>query len=477
MAQIPNEDNPEEQRSDEDKTLKNSILVVTAFTAFLISFVFSAFNVALPAIGSEFTADAVALGWVISSFTLTTGISLLIFGRIGDIVGRRKIFTLGMVFFTLSTFLMIFSWNISILIFLRAVKGIANAMISGTIMAIVSAVFQPGERGKALGLNLTSTYLGISLGPFGGGLLVQYFGWRSILVVLVPFQIISLILIKLKFKTEWADSAGEKFDWKGSLAFGFAMFAFMYGFSLLPSVTGWIFLGGGFLFGVLFVIIELRVNNPIFDFQLILNNRMFAFSSLASIFVYIAMGAIGFFSSLYLQYLKNLDAAAAGLIMISQPLTTALLSTLSGKLSDRINPGIIASIGLGIVSIGLFMFFLIGEASSIAYLVSLLVIIGFGFGMFSSPNTNAIMSSVENKFLGTASATLGTVRTIGQMMSMGIAMILFSLYIGREVISPTVYPALLAAIQRGFLIFSIIAALGIFVSLARSKRVTRKPAN
>ena len=188
------------------------------------------------------------------------------------------------------------------------------------------------------------------------------------------------------------------------------------------------------------------------------------------IHIFTSIGTIGFFNSLYLQHIKNLDATTTGFIMITQPLGTALLSVVAGKLSDRINPGILASIGMGIVAIGLFLFSLVNEASHIIYMVSLLALIGLGFGLFSSPNTNAIMSSVENKYLGIASGTLGTMRTIGQMLSMGIVVMLFSFFMGREVINPSIYPELLAAIRTGFFVFSILCGLGVFVSLARNKR-------
>ena len=457
------------QASEQEKSLKKSILIIAAFAAFLSSFLFSAIVLALPAMGEEFNANAIEMGWILNSFSLSSGVFLLVFGRLGDIAGRKRIFSFGILFLTLSTFFIVFSPNILIVIILRIIQGLSNAMIFGTIMAIVSAAFKPGERGRAVGLNLTSTYLGLSLGPLLGGFLILYLGWRSIFIFIVPFNIVTLILIKLKIKIEWADSSGERFDLKGSIIYCFALFGFMYGFSILPSLIGWICLAMGLLFGFIFMLIELKTENPIFEFKLIFKNRMFAFSSLSSIIIYASIGTISFYTSLYLQYLKNLDAMTTGLIMISQPLGTAILSTLAGKLSDNGNPGIIASIGMGTVSIGLFLFYFINENTNIAYLIALLGLIGLGFGLFSSPNTNAIMSSVEKKYLGIASGTLGTMRTIGQMLSMGIAMMLFSLYIGREIITPSIYPALLIAIRTSFLIFAILCTLGIFVSLSRNK--------
>ena len=456
--------------SKEEKSLKTSILIVTAIAAFLPSLLFTALVLGLPAIGNEFNANAIELGWILNSFTLSSGIFMLISGKLGDIFGRKKILSLGLFLYALSTLFISLSPNVYLIIALRVVQGIANAMVYGTVIAIVSSVFKKGERGRAVGINLTATYLGMSLGPFFGGFLTQYLGWRSVFLFLAPCFLLTLILCQLRIKTEWSDSAGEKFDIKGSLAYSFALLGIMYGFSILPSLAAWIILGAGLLFGILFFFTELKVENPIFEFKLIIYNRLFAFSILTSIFTYTATASIGFFSSLFLQYLKGIDATTAGLIMIAQPMGITLLSTQAGKLSDKFNPGIIASIGLGIISIGLGLFWFINENTHIAYMIVLLIIIGLGFGIFSSPNTNAIMSSVDKKYLGIASGTLGTARTIGQSFSMGIAMMLFSLHMGREVISPAIYPDLLLAIRTGFLVFSIISALGIIVSLNRNKR-------
>jgi len=196
-------------------TPKNTILFVATFAAFLTPFLGSAVNLALPSIGKDLHASALSLGWVISSFMLSSAIFLLPLGRIADIIGRKKIFSAGILLFTISTFLILFSHSITSLIVLRIIQGISSAMIYGTSLAIITSVFETGERGRAMGINITATYLGLSTGPVIGGLLTHYFGWRSIFAFLLPFGIFSLVLIKTKIKSEWADSAGEKADLKG----------------------------------------------------------------------------------------------------------------------------------------------------------------------------------------------------------------------------------------------------------------------
>lgn len=453
-----------------EKTLKKSVLLVTTFAAFLAPFLGSAVNLALPSIGKEFHANAISLGWVISSYILSTAIFLMPFGRLGDIIGRKKVFSFGILLFSISTFMIVFSGNITVLIILRIIEGLSSAMIFGTSLAIISSVFQPGERGRAMGINITSTYLGLSCGPVIGGILTQYLGWRSIFAFLVPFGIISLILIKRKIKTEWAEAGNEKFDWRGSLIYGTALASFMYGFSKLPSPVGWLCIVAGVIMAAGFIFAEKKISNPVFDIRLILQNRVFAFSGLAALINYSATSAIGFFMSLYLQYLKGLDARTAGLIMISQPIAMTLLSPLAGKLSDKRNPGVIASIGMGITACGLILLCFITEATPDFLIVLLLLLMGIGFGFFSSPNSNAIMSSVEKRHLGIASGVVGTMRMVGQMMSMGIAMMLISLYIGKQSINPATYPGLISAMRTGFVIFSILSVLGIFASLARHEK-------
>jgi len=458
----------------EENISKRSVLLVATFAAFLTPFLGSAVNLALPSIGKDLDADAISLGWVISSFILSSAIFLLPFGRLADIIGRKKVFLYGISLFTVSTFLIIFTGSVTSLIVLRIFQGLSSAMIFGTSLAIITSVFQPGERGRAMGINITAVYLGLSCGPVIGGLLTQYLGWRSIFAFLVPFGIVSFILIKSKIKTEWADAAGEKFDWYGSIIYGVALSSFMYGFSRLPSSIGWICIATGVIMAGVFIIIENKMSNPVFDIRLILRNRVFAFSGIAALIHYSATSATGFFISLYLQYLKGLDARTAGLIMISQPIAMTLLSPIAGKLSDKRNPGVIASIGMGLTASGLILLCLVTRTTPNYLIILLLIIMGIGFGLFSSPNSNAIMSSVEKRHLGVASGVVGTMRMIGQMMSMGIAMMLLSLYIGKQTINPSTYPGLISAMKTGFLIFSGLSILGIFASLARNKNLGYK---
>ncbi|MDX9928517.1 MAG: MFS transporter [Bacteroidales bacterium] len=451
-----------------DRQTKRSVLIVAAFAAFLTPFMGSSINLALPSIGEEFGISAVNLNWIVSSYILSTAMFLLPFGRLADIAGRKKIFFQGILLFSIVTFLIFLARTFLQLIVLRVAQGFASAMIFGTSLAIITSVFPPGERGRAMGINVTAVYVGLSTGPFLGGLLTRFFGWRSIFLCLVPLGIASLILISRKLKGEWAESKGEKFDISGSAVYGLSLLMIMYGFSKLPSMLGFLLIAGGVAVFLLFLVIEKRVVNPVLNITLITGNRVFALSGLAAFIHYAATSAIGFFASLYLQYIKGLDPASAGLVLIAQPVTMALLSSYAGHLSDRFHPGRIASAGMAVTAVAIIAMCFITTNTEVSVLTAMLVVIGVGFAFFSSPNTNAIMSSVEKKNLGLASGMVGTMRMAGQMISMGISMLLFALFLGKDPINVSNYPAFLASMKTGLAIFAALCVLGVFASLARN---------
>lgn len=453
--------------------LKKSILFIAAFSAFITPFMGAAVNLALPSIGVDLNANAIQLSWVVSAYLLSTAVFILPFGRLGDIVGRKKIFLLGLILFTITTSAIVFTNSIAFFLICRSLQGVASAMIFGTSMAIITSVFPPGERGRAMGINITAVYIGLSSGPFLGGLITELFGWRAIFGILAPVGAIAALLVYTKIKTEWADAREEKLDIPGSVLIGIGLILTILGFSKLPGSIAYILIAAGAVFLIAFVIFEKRALHPLLDIRLLLSNRTFSLSNLAAMIHYSATSAIGFFLSLYLQYLKGFDAKTAGLILMTQPIMMALFSIPAGKLSDRINPGYIASVGIGMTAIGIFALTFISESTHISYIISILLFNGIGYALFSSPNSNAIMSSVEKKHLGVASGMLGMMRMVGQTFSIGLAMMLIALYIGQEKIAPDNYPALLRTIKTGLVIFSLLCVPAIFASLARNKNLNK----
>ena len=448
---------------------KNSALLVATLASFLTPFMGSSINIALPSIGKEFAIDAVLLSWIATAYLLTAAIFLVPFGRIADIHGRKRIFTYGIVIFTVSSLLSAISTSAIALIAFRVLQGVGSAMIFGTSMAILTSVFPVGERGKALGITVATVYSGLSLGPFLGGFLTQHFGWRSIFLITVPLGVIIIGFIPWKLKGEWAEAQGEKFDFTGSIFYGLTLVAIMYGFSLLPKISGvWLILMGAL--GIFsFVKWEIKAKAPVLDIRLFLNNTVFAFSNLAALIHYSATFAISFLLSLYLQYIKGFSPQNAGLILVSQPVVMAIFSPLAGRLSDRIEPRIVASIGMMLTCLGLFLFTFLEGKTPLAFIVASLILVGFGFTFFSSPNMNAIMSSVEKRSYGVASGMLGTMRLTGQMLSMGIAMLIFAIFIGRVQITSEYHLLFLKGLKVAFIIFATLCFGGIFASLSRGK--------
>jgi EmrB/QacA subfamily drug resistance transporter len=453
----------------EDVSTQRVALLVTTLSSLLTPMMASAVNIAMPAIARDFAMNAVSLSWVASSYLLAAAVFLLPFGRLADIVGRKRIFKIGMVIFSAASLLAGLAPEANVFLFARLLQGIGAAMIFGTGIAILTSVYPPQRRGWVLGINVAATYTGLSLGPFIGGLLTQYLGWRWVFLLTVPLGALILAAIWLKMPHEWADSRGEPFDWTGSLVYLLMLTAFMLGFTWLPRWAGVVLLLAAAGALPLFMSWEARHAHPIFQSHLVKGNPVFAFSNLAALINYSATFAITFLLSLYLQYIKGFTPRAAGLVLIAQPVVMAVFSPLAGRLSDRLEPRLVASLGMGISAAGLFLFVWLNFHSGLGFIVPALMLVGFGFALFSSPNTNAVMGSVEKKYYGVASATLATMRMVGQMLSMAIATLVFSLFIGKVRITPAIYPLFLNSLRVSFVIFFILCCCGVFFSLARGR--------
>lgn len=445
------------------------VLLVAALAAFLTPFIGSSVNLAVPSIGREFHLEAVMLNWVVTSFLLTSAAFLLPFGRAADLYGRKKIFLAGLVIFSLFSLLSGLAPTGKVLLLFRALHGIGGAMIFSTGMAILTSVFPPQERGKALGMNVAAVYTGLSLGPVLGGFLTHYLGWRSIFLFGFLLGAVAVLLTATKLKQEWIGAKGEEFDLSGALFYSLSMAFLMYGLSSLKTDPyGWWFFTIGVLLLGLFVWQELHYRYPLLNL-LLFKNPVFAFSNLAALLHYSATFGSSFLLSLYLQVVKGLDAQVAGLILLAQPVLMALLSPLAGRLSDRFEPRVLASAGMGLSSAALFVFSALSESTSAGLVLGGLVLAGVGFAFFSSPNTNAVMSAVERRYYGVASATVSTMRLVGQAFSMAMVTLFFGLYLKGVPISPAASPLLLKSMHLSFTIFAAFCILGIFFSLVRGR--------
>lgn len=459
-----------------DGATRGAALVVATLTAFMIPFVGSSINIALPAIGRHFQIDAVLLSWVPTSYLLSAAIFLVPFGRAADIYGRKKVFAYGLWIFTIFSLLCGMATSIFMLILFRILQGMGGAMIFATGVAILTSVFRPEERGRVLGINVAAVYAGLSAGPLLGGILTQSLTWRSVFLVNVPFSVVIISIVQWKLKAEWAAAKGERFDFGGAIIYGLAIVGIMYGVSRLPALRGLWLIAFGLLGTVVFVSWEKRTSYPVFNLRLFTGNRTFAFSCLAALIHYSATFAVTFLLSLYLQYMKGFSPKAAGYVLIAQPVMMAIFSPLAGRLSDRIEPRTVASLGMAVTTLGLTSLAFLRNNSTVGFVMVCLLALGLGVAFFSSPNTNAVMGSVDRRFYGLASGSVGTMRLLGMMISMGIATVIFTLVMGRVQITPEHHVAFLKGVRLAFMVFSVLCFLGIFSSLARGRMRPGHPA-
>jgi len=448
---------------------KTVTLVIISTFSFNIAFLTSAVNIALPSMGKELSMDAVLLGWVNNAMILAIAAVLIPAGRLADIYGRRRMFLYGILLAAVSSFFCAVATSSTLVILSRVLIGISGGMTIGTSVAILTSVFPAAERGRALGMSVAAVYLGISAGPFLGGILTQHLGWRSIFFLSAGLSLLASVLVLWKLKGEWAEARGEKFDLIGAIAFGLSIVIVLYGFAVLPATLGIVLIVMGALFMVAFVRLEARVKNPLLNVGILRKNTAFVFSNLATLINYSATYAVIFLMSLYLQYTKGLSPQDAGLILLTQPVVMTMCSPFAGRISDRIEPKIVASAGMSFNCTALVLLVFLTNETALGYILGSLAIFGLGMGFFVSPNTSAVMGSVEKKLLGVASGTQATMRNVGMALSMGIAMILFSIYIGKAQITPEYYPVFLTSIRAGFTIFAILCFGGIFIQLAGMK--------
>jgi EmrB/QacA subfamily drug resistance transporter len=459
-----------DMNSDSSVDVKRGIvLVVSTATGFITPFLSAAVNIAIPTLRREFNMEAVVMTWVSTIFFLSVAVVQVPCGRLADIYGRKKLFVFGLLVTIFASLVGAFANSVAMLLIGMSLMGIGSGIMFNNSVSILTSVFPADRRGRALGISTAGTYAGLSLGPFLGGILTREFGWQSIFIFTGILNVILLTLVFYALKGEWREAQGEKFDVIGSITYGISIVLFIYGFSNLPHTLGIILCALGIIGLYFFVRWEERTVSPVFDIALFKENRVFFFSNVAIFISYIATFAVSFLLSIYLQDIKELHPDRAGLVLITASVLMAIFTPISGRISDRIEPRLVASVGMSLNCVALLLLVFVNVATPLWYIMIALAVNGLGIGIFASPNTNAIMSSVVRKTLGVAAGTLGTMRTAGMMVSMGIMMILFSLYIGQTEITPVHYPQFLESFRTGFIIFTTLSVLGlIFQFIARS---------
>ena len=394
-----------------------AILPVIALTSFMGTFLISSVNIALPAIGRDFELSPVMLSWVVTSFLLSTALFLLPVGIWADRTGVKKVYRYGLIIFTLTTFAIPLSQSGAWLVVLRFMQGIGAAFMNTTGQAILVAAYPPQQRGRVLGISVSATYMGLAMGPFVGGYLTQYAGWTTIFWL---SGVLGIAATLVSLGNLGADSK------------------------------------------------ETHAPAPAFDIRLFTHNRLFAFSNLAALINYTATTAIVFYLSFYLQQVQGFMPRVAGLVLVAQPLMMSVFSPLVGRLSDKVQPRYLATAGMVMCSLGLVAFSFLSETTPVSLIVAILIWEGIGFALFSSPNMNTIMSSVDKRNLAIASGTAASMRVVGQIVSMSVVTVLFSLFFGDKRMHEVTNLQFLKAMQYGFSIFASLGMAGIYFSIRRN---------
>jgi EmrB/QacA subfamily drug resistance transporter len=386
-------------------------------------------NISLPRIMGDLNANLSAIQWVVLAYLLTISSLLLTFGRLADLMGRKRVYIAGFAVFTVGNLLAGLSHSVTELILARALTGVGGAMIQANGTAITAAVFPPEERGKALGLNGTIVAAGLVTGPTIGGVLTDALGWRSVFFVAIPVGLLAIPLAALILQEGLISSPRgarrEPFDWLGALLWAGLLFAFLFALNRGPDI-GWsspvivtLFAASALLL-VAFTLVELRNAYPTIRLSLF---RIWGFSAgcTASFSAFVGQQASTFLMPFYLQVALALSARMAGLLMTTVPFAMALVAPVSGRLSDRYGSRALATAGLGILVLGLFLLSRVTTADQgYAPVVGALTLLGLGAGMFQSPNNSFIFGSVPREHYGVASGFIATMRTAGS--SLGITL-------------------------------------------------------
>ncbi len=457
---------------DLPKREKYLILVSLSSASFLTTFTASALNIALPSIGKELNMSHSELQYIISAYLIVNATMLVPFGKLADIIGRKIFFITGFILFLIAHLLAAFATSGWALVACRGFAGLAASMFFSNNIAILSSVFPKQERGKALGVNVSIAYMGITTGPFIGGMITSYLGWRAIFLCIVPIIAVSLLMSWTRIPNDFKKGNLGSFDLKSALLYVPAFLFTIIGITMLPSVSGTICTAIGFTLMVYFSIMDLKALKPFMGIRYFIRNRLFVFSNLANFLQYLSTSAAAFMLSLFLQNkgILGLQAKTAGLVLLAQPIMQFIISPLAGALSDRIEPRYLASLGMGLSGFSLLAFAMSGPQTNVIVIVVLLLVMGAGIGFFTSPNNNSIMSSIRPKVYGIGSGILSTGRILGMSMSIAVTAIVFNIFESSE----SDVASFIISFRAVFIIFFLASIIGLIASLISGKQVARK---
>ena len=384
--------------------------------------------------------------------------------------GRRRIFLTGVVCFGAASLVCMFSPDILVMMILRVLQGAAAAMIFATNNAILISVYPASQRGRVLGLSTAATYVGLSAGPVAGGFLNHYVGWRSIFAAAFLVSAAAFLASRRHIPNDRQAEDSISFDISGNILYICAIGMSLYGLSnLSEGIWAWAAFAAGIGAGAGFFLYEKGRKQPLIRVEMFREDIAFSFSNLAALLNYGATFAISYLMSIYLQVVMGFTSQDAGLILICMPLIQAVFSPVMGKLSDKVRPHKIATAGMMICVAALAMFSFIDEDTGLWFAVSALMTAGFGFAVFSAPNTNAIMERVREEDYGIANSIVATMRTYGQSASMGIVSVVMGMILGDLPMEEAQIPDLILTVRTSFYVFIVLCVMAVFLSAFRGK--------
>lgn len=446
-------------------------LATVSIAQFMAPFMLTSVGVALPSLGRDLGASAVQLGLVEQLYVLSLAMGMLSFGRLGDIIGQRRVFLPGLAFFTGMTLCLGFAGSVNQVLGLRFLQGLGGAMLLSGSMAMVAAVYPPERRARKIGLVSAFTYAGLSIGPVLGGYVTGHFGWRSVFWMAAPFGAAAAGMCLWGMLPTPGAAKGERMDWRGGAVYALGVGLLMLG-ATHAQERPWgpltILAGALCLLG--FLRLEARTKSPLLDVGLLYGNRFFTLSCLAAMGNYASTFGVTFLTSLFLQYSKGLSPREAGFVLLLQPLAQSALSLVAGRLTERFDPGRLASVGMLVSGAGLTALAVCSGPQAPIWLLCLeLLVVGAGFGLFITPNSTAIMGSVERRQFGVASGMIGAMRTLGMAASMTVVALIFSLLMGEHAISSETLPQFLRSMRAGLFVFAVFSGIGAAISLGRGR--------
>lgn len=458
--------------STEKSTVAKLALIIVCMGSIIGPLGMASVNIAIPNLAADLQANAKMVSWLPTLFILSTVIFMLPASKLADNYGRKRIYTYGLALNAFSSFMCALGTSIEWVLFWRFVQGGGSAMIFGTGVAIITSVTPSHKRGAALGVAAACVYIGLSIAPAVGGWLTELWGWRSVFLFQAPIVIALLLLIKMRLSGEWKNEEKTRYDWWGTGIFAVFSSSLVYGLSILPNIFGIMMLGLSAISLALFILHQSRSRRPLIRVQMFRESRVFSMSLTTSLLMYASNFPLAFLMSLYLQYVKGLSPSHAGQIILLQAVSMAIMAPLSGKLADRFQSRLVATLGCVIVACGLLVLSLMNTNTSVTYIASSLLLIGVGFGLFSTPNNNAIMGSAKSHEVGVASASMNLSRTIGNLFGMSLVNLMVHYYLGDAQFTQEQNPALVHTIEMALSMSLAFVVVACVMSAFRGKSST-----